>query len=121
MAVYSVAAVGYEVMTNHGVNLDLAALAHLGVENWPHLPLPSSLRPELPAELDEILLHAMAFERERRPNNCAELEAAIEAVMKAHGLAATDKEIARWLDSELRHLSPAFAGPLSAAIKSPAV
>ena len=55
----------YEVLTGHGVNLDLAALAHLGVENWPHLPLPSSLRPQLPAELDGILLTAMAFERER--------------------------------------------------------
>jgi serine/threonine-protein kinase len=37
--VYSVGAVAYQIMTGHGVNPDLAALApHLGVENWPHLP-----------------------------------------------------------------------------------
>jgi hypothetical protein len=60
--VYSVAAVGHELVTGHGV--DLAALARLGVENWPHLPLPSSLRAGLATELNEILLHAMAFERE---------------------------------------------------------
>ncbi|HEY0194452.1 MAG TPA: serine/threonine-protein kinase [Kofleriaceae bacterium] len=116
--VYSLAAVGYELVTGHGVNLDLAALAHLGVENWPHLPLPSSLRPDAPAELDEILLHAMAFDRERRPASAADLEASLEAVMKAHGLGATDKDIARWVDGELRLLSPAFGGQLPSIVKS---
>jgi hypothetical protein len=119
--VYSVAAVGYELVTGHGVNLDLAALAHLGVDNWPHLPLPSSLRASLPHELDEILLQAMAFERDRRPANCATFEASVQAVMKANNLIASDKDIARWIDSELRHLSPAFGGLPSSMIKSPAV
>ena len=119
--VYSVAAVGFEILTGHAVNLDLAALAHLGVENWPHLPLPSSLRPELPAELDEILLTAMAFDRERRPASCAAFEAMFEAVMKAHGLATTDKEIARWVDGELRQLAPAFGGLTENPARSPAV
>ena len=108
--VYSVAAVGYELVTGQAVNLDLASLAHLGVENWPHLPLPSSLRPGLPVELDEILLHAMAFERERRPADCAAFGALCEAVMKRYNLVASDKDLARWVDGELRQLSPVFAG-----------
>ncbi len=119
--VYSVAAVGYELVTGHGVNLDLAALAHLGVENWPHLPLPTSLHASVPAELDGILLHAMAFERDKRPADCAAFEATIQAVMKAHQLSATDKEIGRWVESELVHLGPAYAGMLSSLSKSPAV
>jgi hypothetical protein len=118
--VYSVAAVGYELVTGQGVNLDLASLAHLGVENWPHLPLPSSLRAGLPAELDEILLHAMAFERDRRPADCAALGASCEAVMKQHNLVAGDKDIARWIESELRLLSPAFVGATT-SFKSPSV
>jgi hypothetical protein len=119
--VYSVAAVGFELLTGHGVNLDLAALAHLGVENWPHLPLPSSLRPGLPPELDEILLHAMAFERDRRPADCAVLESLCEAVMQRYQLVASDKDLARWVDSELRHLSPAYGGLPTNLSKSPAV
>jgi hypothetical protein len=119
--VYSVAAVGYELVTGRGVNLDLAALAHLGVDNWPHLPLPSSLRSAIPAELDGLLLHAMAFERERRPANCAVFEASIAEVIKAHGLGASDKDIARWVDSELRFLSPALGGGDASVSKSPAV
>ena len=54
--VYSVAAVGYEILTGHGVNLDLAALAHLGVENWPHLPLPSIAAPAAAGRARRILL-----------------------------------------------------------------
>jgi tRNA A-37 threonylcarbamoyl transferase component Bud32 len=109
--VYSVAAVGFEVLTGHGVNLDLAALAHLGVENWPHLPLPSSLRPHLPTEIDQIVLGAMTFDRERRPADCAAFEAKLEGVMKAHNLSASDKDIARWVESELSdlRLPPSFA------------
>jgi serine/threonine-protein kinase len=109
--VYSAAAVGYEIVTGQGVNLDLASLAHLGIENWPHLPPPSSLRSAAPAQLDDILLHAMAFERDRRPADCAVFGSLCEAVMRSHGLSASDKDIARWIESELRYLGPAFGGP----------
>jgi serine/threonine protein kinase len=113
--VYAVAAVGFEVLTGQGVNLDLAALAHLGVENWPHLPPPSSLRPQLPRELDGLLLGAMAFDRERRPADCAALEAQFEAIMKEHRLTATDKDIARWVAGELA-LLPATATAAETAL-----
>lgn len=105
--VYSTGAVAFEVLTGHAVNLDLAALAHLGVENWPHLPLPSSLRPDLPRELDEIVLTSMAFERDRRPADCAAFEALLEGVMKRNQLTASDKDIARWVDGELKILAAA--------------
>ncbi|HEY5921565.1 MAG TPA: serine/threonine-protein kinase [Kofleriaceae bacterium] len=102
--VYSTAAVAYEVLTGHGVNLDLAALAHLGIENWPHLPPPSSLRAQLPPELDGILLKAMSYNREARPADCAEFEATLERIMKQYGLTASDKDIARWVQAELAQL-----------------
>jgi serine/threonine-protein kinase len=118
--VYSVAAVGFELVTGHGVNLDLATLAHLGVDNWPHLPLPSSLRPDLPIELDEILLHAMAFDRERRPPDCAALGSLLEAVMHRYNIVASDKDLSRWAEGELRQLSPAFVGAITNFSRSPA-
>jgi serine/threonine-protein kinase len=111
--VYSVAAVGYEIVTGHAVNLDLAALAHLGIENWPHLPAPSSLRADLPPELDQILLGAMSYEREQRPADCHTFGATFETLMKQQGFAVTDKDIARWVASELDQLSPPFQGATS--------
>ncbi len=110
--VYSVAAVAYEILTGHAVNLDLAALAHLGVENWPHLPVPSSLRAQLPAELDGIVMRAMSFERDKRPADCAVFVATCEAIMKQYGLSASDKDIARWVQGELA-LLPAQADALA--------
>jgi len=115
--VYSVAAVAFELLTNNAVNLDLAALAHLGVENWPHLPAPTSLRPELPPELDSMLLTAMSFDRTRRPPSCSALEDMLEGVMKRYGMTCSDKEIARWVDSELSRFPsdqlPASTGSIS--------
>jgi tRNA A-37 threonylcarbamoyl transferase component Bud32 len=95
--VYSLGAIAYEIVTGCSVNLDLAALAHLGVDNWPHLQAPSKVRPQIPPELDPLIMSAMAFERDRRPADCAVFEAAIEAIMKANTLVATDKDIARWV------------------------
>jgi hypothetical protein len=105
--VYSVAAVAYEIVTGSAVNLDLATLAHLGTEKWPHLPPPSQLRPGIPAELDSFLLRAMSFERDKRPADCAAFEATCEAIMKQHALTASDKDIARWVTAELAQLSGA--------------
>ena len=118
--VYSAAAVAFEILTGAGVNLDLAALAHLGVENWPHLPKPTALRPELPPDLDALLLGAMAFERERRPADCAALEAALEQVAKKHGHTASDKDIARWVSSEIALLAAPPSGTEATVSSTPA-
>jgi tRNA A-37 threonylcarbamoyl transferase component Bud32 len=103
--VYSVAAVAYEILTGHNVNLDVAALAHLGIDNWPHLPLPSTQRAGLPVELDGVIMTALSFDRERRPVSCAALGASLEAVMKRHNMSATDKDIGRWVSGELDRLA----------------
>ncbi|HEY4179377.1 MAG TPA: serine/threonine-protein kinase [Kofleriaceae bacterium] len=102
--VYASAAVAYEILTGHAVNLDLAALAHLGVEKWPHLPPLTDLNAALPPELNKIVLGAMAFEREKRPSDCVAFESMLEEVMKARNLSASDKDIARWADGELKLL-----------------
>jgi hypothetical protein len=118
--VYSAAAVAFEILTGAGVNLDLAALAHLGVENWPHLPKPTSLRTELPPELDTLLFSAMAFERDRRPADCAAFEAALEQIAKKYGHTATDKDIARWVSSEIAQLAAPPTGTEATVSSTPA-
>ena len=117
--VYSVAAVAYELLTNQGVNLDLAALAHLGVDNWPHLPPPTSLRPQLPQELDNMLLRAMSFDRTKRPPDVATFEEMFEQIMKLHGLTCSDKDIARWVDSELSRFPPDQLPASAGAVSKP--
>ena len=100
--VYSLAAVGYELLTGAAVNLDMATIAHLGIAGWPHLPKPSELRPGLPVEFDNILLNAMAYERTDRPDSCEIFEAQIEQVAQLYALAASDKDIGRWVATEMQ-------------------
>jgi hypothetical protein len=48
----------------------------------------------------------MSYEREKRPADCAALEATLEGVMKQYGLTASDKDIARWVATEITQLGP---------------
>jgi serine/threonine-protein kinase len=105
--VYAVGAICYELLTGRTINLDLAMLAHLGREGWPHLAPPSSVRRDLPAELDAVVFRAMAFEREDRFPSCEALEQAVAEIADRHGLAAGDKVIARWIAAELELLPDA--------------
>ena len=105
--VYAVGAIAYELLTGRTINLDLAMLAHLGRDGWPHLAPPSSVRPELPPELDAVVFRAMAFERDDRHASCEALEQAIADIAGRHGLTASDKLIARWLAAELELLPDA--------------
>ena len=105
--VYAVGAICYELLTGRTINLDLAMLAHLGREGWPHLAPPSKVRPELPAELDPVVFRAMAFDREDRTPSCEALEQAIADIADRHDLTASDKLIARWVAGELALLPDA--------------
>jgi serine/threonine-protein kinase len=103
--IYGVGALCYELLTGRVINLDYAMLAHLGRAGWPHLAAPSALRPELPPELDRIVLRAMAFEPAARFPTCEALELALANVVERHGLGASDKMIARWIEVELALLT----------------
>ncbi|HEY8142613.1 MAG TPA: serine/threonine-protein kinase, partial [Kofleriaceae bacterium] len=105
--VYAVGAICYELLTGRTINLDLAMLAHLGREGWPHLAPPSSVRRDLPPELDAVVFRAMAFERDDRFPSCEALEQAVAEIADRHGLAAGDKVIARWIAAELELLPDA--------------
>ena len=98
---YAVGAICYELLTGRAVNLDLAMLAHLGKEGWPHLEPPSKVRPEVPAEIDPVLWKAMAFDREQRHPTCEAFELALGEIVDRHGLTASDKVIAQWVVEEL--------------------
>jgi hypothetical protein len=111
---YGVGAITYEILTGTEVNLDLAMLAHLGRQGWPHLPKPSEVRPDLPAELDTIVFKALAYEKEERYASCEAFEADLEAIALKYNLVATDKVIAQWVEGELA-AAPAVEGSLPPA------
>jgi hypothetical protein len=95
--VFGVGAIAYELLS--GAPLDLDPLA-AGIDGWPHLRLPSALRPEIPPALDQVVLRALAFTRQARFASCAELEAAL-APVAAMLPAVTQDTLAIWVESTL--------------------
>ncbi len=102
--VYGVGAIAYELLTGSEINLDLMRLVHLGKEGWPHLDLPSKLRPDLPVGCDDLVWKALSYERDDRYPTCEAFEEAIEALATRHGLGASDKLVAQWVEATLPHV-----------------
>jgi serine/threonine protein kinase len=100
--VYGVGAIAYELLSGGPVNLDLVALAARGIAGWPHLPPLASQRPDLPSELDAIIIKALAYDPQQRYEDCAALEADLRAVgSQVAGGLAEDKAIGAWARREL--------------------
>jgi serine/threonine-protein kinase len=85
--VHAAAATLYELLT-------LARAFPEGPTEEP-APAPSSLRPELPADLDRVLLSAMAHQRSQRPRSAAELWMQISGAFSV--TPAPQEAIAAWV------------------------
>ena len=102
--VYGVGAIAYELLSGQDINLDLATLAHLGREGWPHLPPLSQHRPDLPPEIDKIVFKALAYDKEDRWPSCQAFEEALEQYAIRHNLVGSDKLVAQWVEQEISHI-----------------
>jgi hypothetical protein len=98
---YGVGAIAYELLAGTPVNLDLAMLVHRGREGWPHLAPLSSVRSDIPPDLEATILKALAYERDDRHPDCAALEHALEAIARRYAPGATEKLVAQWIESTL--------------------
>jgi hypothetical protein len=96
--IFGVGVIGYELVSCAPVSLD--PIAQSG-DGWPHLRLPSALRPGIPTELDDALMRALAHDREARFQSCAELEATFAKIASAHPPIAGDEAIAAWVEASL--------------------
>jgi hypothetical protein len=105
--VYGVGAILYEIFAGTEINLDLEALAHLGVEGWPHLKPLSELRTDVPADIDKLVFTALAYNRDDRYASCAAFEDAIDDFATRHGLVASEKSLVQWLQQEIAALAAA--------------
>lgn len=98
--IYGIGAVAYEMLSGRTVNLDLVALAAQGTVGWPHLPRLSSLRSDVPPELEEAVFKALAYDRNDRFADCASFEQALRATASSCGI-ASDKDLGAWVRAEI--------------------
>jgi tRNA A-37 threonylcarbamoyl transferase component Bud32 len=98
--VYGVGAIGYEMLSGQIIDLDLANLAHLGKEGWPHLQPLGKLRTDLPPEVDDVIFRALKFEKADRYPDCSAFETALDNLATNYNLVMTDKALTAWIESE---------------------
>src|SRR5262249_15339325 len=96
---FGVGAILYECVTGVVIDLDLARLVQLGLQGWPHLDLPTKLRPDLPKAVDEIIFRALAFKPEDRYPDCRALQRDLEKVLVERGEAPSASYLAEYLVS----------------------
>jgi serine/threonine-protein kinase len=94
--VYGVGAILYELITGTTIDLDLARLAPLGLEGWPHLVPASQARPGLPPALDAMVTRALAYRPDDRYPDCRTLQRDLEQVLIASGEAPSTSYLAEW-------------------------
>jgi serine/threonine-protein kinase len=99
--VYGLGALAYELFSGQLINLDLALLAHLGRQGWPHLRPLVEVRPDLPPELGKMVWQALSYAREDRYPSCRAVAEALDVVVIGYGLAASDRVVAEWVEAEL--------------------
>jgi serine/threonine protein kinase len=95
--VYGVGVIAYQLLSNVRINLDVFRLRAMGKEGWPHLPPLTQFRPDLPPEIEPIVLKALAYEPDDRFATCDLLDTALGEVAAKYDLVATRKGIARWV------------------------
>jgi serine/threonine-protein kinase len=107
--VFSLGVIAYELLTGHRLfwaDNDVAAL-HRVLSSA--IPAPRTVRPELPARLEEVLLTALAAAPQQRFATASDLACALEASARELGAQLTAREIARWVRGVLS--PPALEAP----------
>src|SRR5690606_21814082 len=68
------------------------------------IALPSEINPQVPPELDRIVMMALVTNPQRRYQMASELADALETFAAEAGLVIEDADVAAWLKSELGEL-----------------
>lgn len=95
--VFSVGVVLFEILTGNRLFQAETDFATLEKVRAVDVPRPSSLNPEIPKPLENIIYKALAREPEQRYQSAIELHDELQAFMFAQGLFYSRKDLAAWM------------------------
>lgn len=110
--IFALGAVLFELLTGKKLFARASMVATLSAITECRVPRPSSLAPEVPAELDAIVLRALARDREERFDTAAQLAEALARAMRSSRV--PPEALARWVEAlcpEERAERRRLAGP----------
>ncbi|MEM1008562.1 MAG: protein kinase, partial [Myxococcota bacterium] len=100
--IFSLGVVMYEMCTTEHpfMEKDLFSIVHKVTRYHP--PAPSQIRPNLPPELDSLILSMMAKDRKQRPSSAKQIRHHIEHIMRQNRVYLDPEALAEWLEDTQR-------------------
>lgn len=95
--VFSLGVVLFEVLVGARLFQGETDFATLEMVRTVDVPIPSSKNPEIPKDLENIILKALSGEPETRYQTAMELHDDLQAFMFAHGMFYSRKDLAAWM------------------------
>lgn len=96
--IFSMGIVAHELLTARPLFASRSQFETIRMISQDEVARPSRYNPECPPELDDIILTALAKTPEERWQTAGAMHRALDHVAKRHGLQATNREIAEWVD-----------------------
>jgi eukaryotic-like serine/threonine-protein kinase len=100
---YSLGVVAYEMLTARRL-FDVQSLRSAEVLRASEIPPPSSLNPQVPPELDRIVMRVLAHDPDERVQTAVDLFTVLDRFAHEAGLASEDRDVAAWIGSELQDM-----------------
>ena len=118
--IFSLGLVLYEMLTLEKVFAGESELSILEQVRNPQVEAPSALNPEVPAEVDAIVLRALEADREARYQSARDLQRDLEKVTRQQGWSCSVADVARFLSDLSSGVVPAAAQRHEAPAKAQA-
>jgi serine/threonine protein kinase len=96
--IFAVGAVAHELLTGARLFRGANDFQVMEAVRQHQVGPPSLLNPEVPPELDEMVLRALSKSRERRWVSCGELADELHHLCRRYRLDATNREVTTWID-----------------------
>ncbi len=118
--IFSLGLVLYEMLTGEKVFSGDSELSILEQVRNPRVEPPSARNPEIPPEVDAIVMKALAPDREERYQSARDFQKDLEKVMRKNGWRPSQAEVARFLETlEKGEVVPAAVGGAGAPPEPP--
>src|SRR6266545_3805657 len=109
--IFSAGILLYESLTGQMLYLEEDLPKLLDQVRRAHIPPPSSVRPEIPPQLDKIVMHALAREQDDRYQSAGDLAHDLERFLHSYAPVFTAKQVAGWMVEVLgQAAAPTLAG-----------
>jgi len=107
---FAVGVIAHDLLTNRPLFSGRDDIDTLTRVRDMHIDPPSNKNPLVPAEIDDVVMTALARDPERRWQHATALRSALTTLTRRLGLIASNAQVIQWLDWAFAHKAPPRSG-----------